>query len=173
MILAQDGLLKVSDPVVKYLPDFPFGDKITIHHLLTHTAGLGDYESDPEYLENMNNIRSIQGILPIIYTRKLLFEVPGETMEYSNSGAVVLGAIIEKISGQSYSEFLNEYIFSPLKMHNTCSKYLEDIVENRAVGYIRKFSGGYKNSTFLVSPPSSATGLLTSVNDILLFDQAL
>ena len=173
MILAQRGLLKVNDPVINYLPDFRFGKNITIHHLLTHTAGFDDYESDPEYLEKMDQIRSLRGILEIIYKRTLPSVAPGETMRYSNSGAVILGAIIEKVSGQSFSEFLTKNIFSPLKMNNTCFKYIEDVVENRAVGYIRKMSGGYKNTCLMVSPASSATGLLTTVQDLLLFDHAL
>ena len=173
MILAQKGLVDISAPVIKYLDDFPFGEKITIHHLLTHTTGLGDYESDPEYLINMNNIRNLEDILNIIYKRKLLFHDPAETMKYSNSGAVVLGAIIEKVTNQGFAEFLNENIFSRLKMANTCFKYLEDVVENRATGYVKKLSGGYMNTSFLVSPPSPATGLQTTVQDLLLFDQAL
>jgi len=173
MILSQKELLNLCDPVVDYLEDFPLGDKISIYHLLTHTAGLGDYEVDPEYVTNMNNIRNLQDILAIVYKRDRLFHEPGKDMAYSNSGAVVLGAIIEEITGKSYSTFLEESIFSPLNMSNTCHRYPEDVVENRASGYIRKMSGGYKNTHSLVTPPSPATGLLTTVEDLLLFDQAL
>jgi len=102
MLLVQKGLISISDSVTKYLHDFPFGDKITIFHLLTHTSGLGHYTR--EYNEKMHSIRGFDSFLNLfVYKEKLLFE-PGTKFSYSNSGVIVLGAIIEKVSGLKYAK---------------------------------------------------------------------
>jgi CubicO group peptidase (beta-lactamase class C family) len=173
MILTQRGLLKINDPVIKYLPDFPFGDKITIHHLLTHTSGLGNYLSNPDYVNNRHNLSSIKDLMPIIYSEDLLFNNPGEYMFYSNSGATVMGAVIESITGQSYFDFLQQNIFSPLNMNNTSYKNSDEVILNRATGYIKKMSGGFSNNSHILNEPAPSGGLLSTVGDIFLFDQAL
>jgi CubicO group peptidase (beta-lactamase class C family) len=173
MLLAQKGMLKISDPVINYLPDFPFGSQITIYHLLTHTAGLGNYQANPEYNSKMFSLKGINEILPLIYKEKLVNKTPGEKWIYSNSGAVVLGAVIEKVSGMKYANFLQKNIFEPLKMKNTISVFPNMVVEDRAIGYIKKVSGGFLNTLYDVNPPTSATGLLTTAEDLFLFDQAL
>ncbi|NPD47298.1 serine hydrolase domain-containing protein [Lentimicrobium sp. S6] len=173
MILAQKGLLKINDPVIKYLPNFPFGKEITIHHLLTHTSGLGDYLSNPVYVSNKNNLSSINDLIPIIYSEDLIFSKPGEYMAYSNSGAIVMGAVIESITGQSYFGFLQQNIFSPLNMNNTSYKNSDDVIPNRATGYIKKMSGGFSNNSHTLYAPSPAGGLQLTVGDLFLFDQAL
>lgn len=173
MLLARKGLLKTSDPVIKYLPDFPFGNKITIHHLLTHTAGFGSFFAIDEYQQNMDKMRSVKDIVKLIYKQKLEFDTPGENWQYSNSGIVILGAVIEKISGMSYGEFIEKNIFIPLKMKDSGLKYHEDKVENRSIGYIKNNDGTFKNNIGIIPPASPAGGLLTTVNDLLLFDQAL
>jgi len=173
MLLAQKGLLKISDPVIKYLPDFPFGNKITIHHLLTHTAGFGNFFSIPEYWQSIDKMRSVNAVLPLIYKQKLEFETPGEKWQYSNSGIVVLGAVIEKVSGIAYNEFIQKNIFGPLKMKESGLIYPEDKVENRSIGYIKNNDGSFKNNIGVIPPASPAGGLLTTANDLLIFDQAL
>jgi CubicO group peptidase (beta-lactamase class C family) len=171
MLLAQRGMLSIYDPVIKYLPDFPFGDKITIYHCLTHTSGLGHYTQ--EYNERMHTIRGFDSFLQeFIYKEKLLFE-PGTQFSYSNSGVVVLGAIIENVLGMNYAEFLQKNIFDPLVMKNTCCKMSEDVIENRASGYQHKISGGYKETSLIICPPTSATGLKTTVGDLFKFLQAI
>ncbi len=169
MVLAQKGLLKMSDPVNKHLSDFPFGKDITIHHLLTHTAGLGNYLSNVKYTKQ----KTVQELLQIVYKEKLIFKKPGVNMLYSNSGAIVAGAIIETISGLSYSDFLSKYILIPVGMKNSHYKSPEEIVRNRSVGYIKKMKGGFINNTNIIHPPSPAGGLLSTVGDLLLFDQVL
>ncbi len=167
MMLVEEGRVNLNDPVSKYLPDFPFGDSITLFHCLTHTSGLGHYTD--EYTEKMHTIRGFDALLQqFIYKEKLLFE-PGSRYSYSNSGVVVLGAIIEKVSGMEYGEFLQTRIFDPLEMHHTCWKMPEEVIEKRASGYIHTLSGGYLETSLLVSPPTSATGLRTTVGDLHLF----
>ena len=167
MLLVQRGRLGLHDPVKKYLPEFPFADKITVYHCLTHTSGLGHYTK--EYLEKMHRVRGFDAFLKdFIYREKPMFE-PGARFSYSNSGVVVLGAIIEKVSGMTYADFLQKNIFEPLNMKDTCSKMPEEIIENRASGYIRKFSGSYLETSLTVCPPTSATGLRTTAPDLLKF----
>jgi len=173
MQLAERGKLRVKDPVVKYLEDFPFGDKITIHHLLTHTAGTFNYFAHPRFMAEMFRIRSVNDALPLIYDQELLFSTPGEKYAYSNSGIVILGAVIEAVSGLSYSEYLKENILDPLGMHDTGINYWDEIVENRAGGYIKSPTGVFRSNIFMVPPANADGGIETTVGDLFKFDQAL
>ncbi|MBG6129477.1 CubicO group peptidase (beta-lactamase class C family) [Aquimarina sp. EL_43] len=173
MQLEERGKLNINDPVVKYLKDFPFGNKITIHHLLSHTSGLSNYMRHKVYRANRGKRYVINDIIPFIYEQKLEFDIPGKKFAYSNSGMVVLGAIIEKISGQSYSEFITQNIFIPAKMYNTQMRFWDDVVENRALGYLKSISGKYTNTIYTNSSPQSDGGILSTVKDMLKFDQAL
>jgi CubicO group peptidase (beta-lactamase class C family) len=173
MQLAEQGKLDVMNPVKRYLPDFPFGDKILIHHLLTHTSGTFNYFAHPDFAKQINTIRSVSDALPLIYDQKLLFDTPGEKFSYSNSGIVILGAVIEKISGMPYRDYLQKNILGPLKMTDTGINYLEDVVENRATGYDRMISGEFKRNIYRVPPANADGGIETTVMDLLKFDQAL
>ncbi|WP_108807517.1 serine hydrolase [Aquimarina spinulae] len=173
MQLEEQGKLNINDPVIKYLKDFPFGNKITIHHLLSHTSGLSNYMRHKVYRANRGKRYVINDIIPFIYEQKLEFDIPGKKFAYSNSGMVVLGAIIEKISGQSYSEFITQNIFIPAKMNNTQMRFWDDVVENRALGYLKSISGKYTNTIYTNSSPQSDGGILSTVKDMLKFDQAL
>jgi len=173
MQLAQNGQLNVMDPVIKYLPDFPYGDKILIHHLLTHTSGTFNYFAHPDFSARMYSIRGISDALALIYDQDLLFETPGEKFSYSNSGIVILGAVIEKISGMSYSDYLQKNILGPVGMKDTGINYLDDVIENRATGYDKMITGNFKRNIFSVPPANADGGLETTVLDMLKFDQAL
>ncbi len=172
MLLVKEKKINLDDPVIKYLDNFPLGDQITIYNLLTHTAGFGDYEEDPEYLKKMFEIDEISEITNIIYKSSLLIKTPGIKRIYSNSGAIILGAIIEKVSGEKYSEFLTNKILIPLGMRN--SKHSNRLIDdNIAKGYVYEYYGRFRETSDLVIPPSSATGLQTTVNDLLKFSDAL
>ena len=173
MQLEEQGKLKLTDPVIKYLKDFPFGDKITIHHLLSHTSGLSNYMRHKVYRANRGKRYVINDIIPFIYEQKLEFDIPGKRFAYSNSGMVVLGAIIEKISGLSYSTFITQNIFIPAKMNNTQMRFWDDVVENIALGYLKSISGMFTNTIYTNSSPQSDGGILSTVKDMLKFDQAL
>ncbi len=173
MHLAERGKLNVMDPVKKYLPDFPFGEKILIHHLLTHTAGTFNYFAHPDFAQKVFSIRSVSDALPLIYDQKLLFDTPGEKFSYSNSGIVILGAVIEQVSGMPYPDYLRENILEPTAMHDTGINYLEDLVENRAVGYDKLITGEFKRNIFRVPSANADGGIETTVLDLLKFDQAL
>ncbi|MBL7129052.1 MAG: serine hydrolase [Ignavibacteria bacterium] len=173
MQLAEKGKLDVNDPVVKYLPDFPFGDKIKIHHLLTHTSGTFNYFAHPDFKTKMFSVRSVSDALPLIYDQKLVFDTPGEKFSYSNSGIVLLGAIIEKVTGQSYFSYIKENILDPLGMYDSRINFGEEIIENRSTGYMKTPTGKFKSNIYLVPPANADGGIETTVEDMLKFDQAL
>ncbi|WP_024771855.1 serine hydrolase [Aquimarina macrocephali] len=171
--LEEREKLKLNDPVSKHLIDFPLGDKITIHHLLSHTSGVGNYMRHPVYRSKRSEMRTINDLLPFIYEQKLDFKIPGKRFSYSNSGMILLGAIIEKITGQSYSDYITKNIFSPAKMNDTQMKFWDDVVKNRSIGYMKSLSGKYQNNVYKSSAPQSDGGILSTVGDMLKFDQAL
>lgn len=173
MQLHERGILSVDDPVIKHLDDFPLGNKITIFHLLSHTSGIGSYMRHPDYQSNRHGYKTIDDLLPVIYDQKMEFVNPGERFAYSNSGMIVLGAIIEKLTKQSYSDYITRNILEPSAMTNTIMCFGDEVVENRATGYIRSISGNFLNNYFLSSSPHPDGGILSTVGDMLKFDQAL
>ncbi|WP_347925933.1 serine hydrolase [Pontimicrobium sp. SW4] len=173
MQLHERGMLNINDPVIKYLKDFPLGDKITIFHLLSHTSGVGSYMRHPDYRSNRHGYKSINDLLPVIYEQKMEFTIPGKRFAYSNSGMVLLGAVIEEITGQSYAEYITKNILEPTQMQNTAMRFGDEVVKNRATGYMKSISGKYQNNYFLSSSPYPDGGILSTVGDMLKFDQAL
>src|SRR5437763_1840258 len=134
--LAQQGRLSFNDPISKYLPDYPnktVAAKVTIHQLLTHTSGMGMYFNE-EFMKRRASLKTLTDILPLFANDALAFE-PGEKMQYSNAGYVVLGLIIEKLTKQNYFDYVRDHIFEPAGMMNTDSYALEQRVPNLAIGY--------------------------------------
>jgi CubicO group peptidase (beta-lactamase class C family) len=173
MLLQERGKLKVTDLVKKYMPDAPAAwDKITIFNLLTHTSGIPNFTSFPDY-------RSIEPFpitpekLVAQFRDKPLDFQPGEKWSYSNSGYVLLGYLIEKISGESYAKFVKDNIFKPLAMKDSGYDSNSAIIPDRAQGYTRGPNGlanaGYINMTV----PFSAGGLYSTTGDLLLWEQGL
>ena len=173
MQLVERGALELDAPVVRYLPDFPYGDAITIHHLLSHTSGLSNYMAHPDYRASMPRLRDIDDFLPLIYDQQLVFDTPGEAFAYSNSGIVVLGAVIERLTGAPYEEYLRDNILGPTGMTDTGVNFWDEVVPNRAVGYTRGLSGDVSSDILRVPPASADGGLETTVLDLLKFDRAL
>ena len=174
MQLVDAGKLRLDDTLGKYLPDFPFPEKdtITIQQLLNHSSGLGDYMDIEDYQRTMSGIDAIADILPLIYTQKPLF-APGERFGYSNSGMVVLGAIIEKASGLRYADYLQRHVFGPAGMKDSHLVQEADVLANRSIGYTVKPDGGYRANVREIMPASADGGLHTTAPDLLRFDQAL
>lgn len=174
MQLVEAGKLRLDDRLSKYLPDFPFPEKdtITLQQLLNHSSGLGDYMEHDDYKPKMSGIGTIADILPLIYAQKPMF-APGERFAYSNSGMVVLGAIIEKASGLSYPDYLQQHIFGPAGMQDSHLAQEDDVLANRAIGYMPNPNGGYRANVREIMPASADGGLHTTAPDLLRFDQAL
>lgn len=170
--LQEKGLLSVDDPITKYFPDYKIAEKVTIHHLLSHTSGIHNFTNDPEYGQTMTLPSPIEKTIARFKDKPLDF-APGEKWDYSNSGYILLGAIIEKVSGKSYEEYLKENIFQPLGMTNTGYDHSDVILKNRAAGY-QMSKGKMVNASYLdMSIPHAAGALYSNVEDLYLWDRAL
>ena len=173
--LAEDDKIDLQAPITKYLPDYPKanGDIITIHHLLTHTSGIPNYTSFPDFFQN----KSRNPYTPTEFVKEFsemdLDFAPGERFSYSNSGYFLLGVLIEKISGKTYEQMLQEKIFTPLNMMDSGFDHHGTILKNRATGY-EKSGGEFVNSRYLdMSIPYAAGSLYSTVENLYLWDQAL
>ncbi len=176
--LAQQGKLAVDDTIVEHLPDYPnreVAGQVTIHHLLTHTSGLGDFFT-AEFLEiSKDRFRTLNDYLPLFVDQPLQFE-PGSQGSYSNAGYIVLGLIIEEITGQSYFDYVRENIYQPCGMANTDSYETDKVVPNIATGYSRFISkDGSVSSNVFFNPAkgSSAGGGYSTAEDMLNFSNCL
>ncbi len=177
--LAERGQLNFDDRVGKHLPDFPnreIAEKVNIHHLLTHTGGLGSFFNREFMLSAKESFRTVDDYLPLMLNEPLLF-TPGERWSYSNSGFLLLGKLIEQISGMSYYDFIRENIYQPAGMQSTdCYEMDDDSVQNLAMGYTKNYSSSGKriNNIFLhCYKGGPAGGGFSTVEDLLKFDQAL
>ncbi len=173
--LVQQGKLKLDGTITDYLPDYPSktGNKITIHHLLTHTSGIRGYTEFPNFFRDLSRDPSTpQEFVKLFADSALLFE-PGTRYSYSNSAYFLLGVIIEKLTGKPYERVLQENILDPLNMKNTGYDHHEPILKKRARGY-EKSGGSYVNAAYLdMSLPYSAGSLYSTVENLYLWDQAL
>jgi CubicO group peptidase (beta-lactamase class C family) len=173
--LVEEGKLKLDAPITTYLPDYPKakGDKISLHHLLSHSSGIPNYTSFPKFFEETSRDPFTPTEFISQFKDLELEFTPGEKFAYSNSGYFLLGVIIEKVTGKSYEENLQEKIFQPLNMKNTGFDHHNVILKNRASGY-EKRGNSYSNAAYLdMSIPYSAGSLYSTVEDMYLWDRAL
>jgi CubicO group peptidase (beta-lactamase class C family) len=174
ILLLQDrGKLNVEDPVKKYMTDAPAAwDKITIYHLLTHTSGIPSFTSFPEY-PKWEPFAATPAEEVARFRDKPLDFAPGEKWSYSNSGYVLLGYLIEKITGGSYEKFVRENIFAPLGMKDSGYDSNSAIIPRRASGYElskgEPVNAGFVNMTI----PFSAGALDSTTEDLLKWEQGL
>lgn len=173
LLLEEGGKLKVEDPVKKYLPDAPAAwNAITIFHLLTHSSGIPNFTSFPEYAKLEPFPLTPEKIVAVFRDRPLEF-APGEKMNYSNSGYIVLGYLIEKVSGESYSRFVQDNIFTPLNMKDSGYDSNSALIAHRAAGYTSG-PGGFVNSGFVhMTIPFAAGALYSTTEDMLRWEQGL
>jgi CubicO group peptidase (beta-lactamase class C family) len=172
MILQERDLLSVQDTLDKYLPDYPGGDRIKLHHLLTHTSGVINYSALPDHYRVWAMPHTVDEVIERFSDEPLRFE-PGEKFEYSNSGYVLLTRVIEKVGGTDYETFLRENIFDPLGMTHTGIDSHTAVTPGRATGHYN-FGDGIVQAQYLnVEFTSGAGGLLSTVGDLYLWDRAL
>jgi CubicO group peptidase (beta-lactamase class C family) len=172
LILQERGKLSVQDSVCKYVENCPSGwQPVTIHHLLTHTSGIPNMTNFPEFRKVKMFPSSPLESLAIFKDKPLEF-APGEKFNYSNSGYILLGYIVERAAGQPYADFLRENIFQPLGMKNTDYDVNSAIVKHRASGYTRG-ANGIANADYInMTIPFAAGGLYSTVEDLYLWDRA-
>jgi D-alanyl-D-alanine carboxypeptidase len=174
--LVQAGKIKLTDPLGKYITDYPNQDvatKVTIHQLLTHTGGTGDIFG-PEFTAHRLEIKTLNDYISLFGKRAAEFE-PGSRWVYSNYGMVLAGVVIERVSGQNYYDYVDEHIYKPAGMTRSGSPPESESATGRSVGYTRaKQSGAWiPNTDTLPYRASSAGGGLSTVGDLLKFAEAL
>jgi CubicO group peptidase (beta-lactamase class C family) len=178
--LAEQGKLSFEDTVAKHLGaewlPTEITERVRIKHLLSHTSGLGNYLNDDFFKTSRDLYRKIDDYKPAVRGEKLEFE-PGARWSYSNTGYLLLGAIIEKASGQDYFEYVRGHIFRPAGMTGTDSYELDRPVHDLAVGYSVRFTPDgpqWRNNVFRhVMRGASAGGGFSTAPDLLRFDRAL
>ncbi len=171
MMLVEQGKVGLQDPIDRYLPGYPMqGKAITVEHLLTHTSGIQSYTDIPGYMASkVQADLTVQQLIDVFKNEPMQFD-PGTRYRYNNSGYVLLGAIIEKASGQTYAAYVADHIFKPLGM--THSYYGTDEPK------VAKLAGGYSEGDKPARPlsmtqPYAAGSLLSTVNDLAVWDGAL
>jgi CubicO group peptidase (beta-lactamase class C family) len=170
--LRQAGKLKLDDPVSKYLPDAPHGDEITIRELLAHTSGLHDYFDTPQADQLSSKSISYAALIARVANMPLDFP-PGSRWSYSNTGYQILGRIIEKVSGDTYKNYLTRHILGPLHMTQTYTTEEEDRLSNMAVGY-HHAQGRLEVAPIIHADWGGAAGFLVStMADLSKWDLAL
>ena len=174
MILEEQGLLSVADPMTKFIPDYPNSDKITVHHLLTHTSGIPNVNDYPEYSQKSRFPNTLEQIIAM-FKNKALDKEPGASYRYSNSNYNLLAYIIEKVSGESYGDFLRATIFEPLGMANTGHPAkAESLLPNRATGYAPAGEIDLEKAPYLDWTIKTGNGSLYSTSeDLYKWDRAL
>jgi D-alanyl-D-alanine carboxypeptidase len=173
LMLAEQGKLGLQDEITKFLPDYPTqGRKITVEHLLTHTSGIQSYTDMPEWLPLWRKDFTVPELIDLFKNKPMQFE-PGERWAYNNSGYILLGAIIEKVSGETYESFVTNHIFKPLGMKGSSYGHTERIIRRRIPGY-QSGKDGFINAPYLsMTQPYAAGSLLSTVDDLAVWSDAV
>jgi CubicO group peptidase (beta-lactamase class C family) len=173
LLLEERGKLKVDEPVKTYLPDAPAAwDKITIFNLLTHSSGIPNFTSFPDYAATQAFATPVEKIVARFRDKPLDF-APGEKMSYSNSGYVLLGYLIERITGGSYATFVQDNIFTPLGMKESGYDSNSAVILRRASGYAPSPTGPVNAGFIHMSIPHAAGALYSTTDDLLKWQQGL
>jgi CubicO group peptidase (beta-lactamase class C family) len=179
--LVEQGRLSVDNTIAEILPDYPNPEvarQVTVHQLLTHTAGMGDCFTGEFFTTSRDQLKTVGGYLPLFADKPLQFQ-PGSQYSYSNEGFIVLGLIIEKISGESYFDYVQAHIYSPSGMVNTGEYELDTIIPNLAIGYSTLDAEGndtgvlVDNTSLMPIKGTPAGGGYSTVEDLRSFWQAL
>jgi CubicO group peptidase (beta-lactamase class C family) len=182
MLLVHDGKLRYNQPLSEIFPDFPaYGKTITVRNLLNHTAGLPDYEDLMDAVKQTKaQIWSPEKQINDAEVLRLLEKesygqfAPGTKWQYSNSGYVVLGLIVAKLSGKSFGEFLQERMFTPLKMNHTLVfEKGKNQVTNRAYGHAKKENVFFETDQSSTSATQGDGGIYSNLEDLSKWDDAL
>ncbi|MBS1516653.1 MAG: serine hydrolase [Bacteroidetes bacterium] len=168
--LASENKLNLDDRINNYITGTD--KRVTIRQLLKHTSGYGDYLNDPEFFQNPSAYAETSELTDLILKTPLLFE-PGERFSYSNSGFVLLGSVIEKVTGQKYSENLNKRILTQLGMNNSEFEFKSGSVPGRAIGYIKDLRGKFSDNSGFAHVPTPAGGMYSTAEDLNKFGNSL
>jgi CubicO group peptidase (beta-lactamase class C family) len=174
LVLEQQGRLSVDDPVAKYLPDYPRGGEITIHHLLCHRSGIPNVNQLPGWEDNARAPQTPAALVALFHDQPLAF-TPGSKAQYSNSNYMLLGLLVEKVSGVPFGEFLQKNVFAPAGMKDTGHRGSEaEIVRGRATGYQPAGVDALEHTRYIDwSSNTGAASIYSTAEDLYRFDRAL
>ncbi|NHZ96326.1 serine hydrolase [Massilia sp. CCM 8734] len=174
LMLVDEGKLALDDDVSKVLPEYPTrGKRITIEHLLAHTSGIVSFTSKPAFSATDGRDRTVAEMIDTFKNDALEFE-PGTRWAYNNSGYFLLGAVIEKLSGQTYARFMEERIFTPLEMRHTAYEGHERSSGPRAAGHSKGWFGRVTTAKPIsMTQPYAAGALVSTVDDLARWDAAI
>jgi CubicO group peptidase (beta-lactamase class C family) len=173
LLLEERGQLKVDDLVKIYLPDAPAAwDKITIYHLLTHTSGIPSFTGFPDYRASEPFPTTPEKLVARFRDKPLEFE-PGTKWNYSNSGYILLGYLVERVSGEKYAEFVQKNIFRPLGMKDSGYDSNPEVISHRAAGYVRGPKGPLNAGYIDMTVPFSAGALYSTTEDLWRWERGL
>lgn len=171
--LAEQHKLNLNDKLSTYFPGYPKGDSVTLHMLLNHTSGIADYTGLPRFYP-LHTLPLVRDSVIALFKNQPYTFAPGIRWNYSNSGYFLLGCIIEKVSKQSYGDFLKQNILNKTSMVSTAVNHIDSILAYRAKGYSRLESGGWRNAEyFSMEIPFSAGSLISTTQDLYHWEDAL
>jgi CubicO group peptidase (beta-lactamase class C family) len=170
--LQEDGRLNINDNLAKYIPDFPRSKEVTLYQLLTHTSGIHDYFNKPDFFQRIASYITTQELIDYFKNDPYDFN-PGDRFQYCNSGYILLGRIIEKVSGQRYADYLRQTFFLPLGMKNTGVYYNGIQLDHEALGYF--YANGNNQPSFTIDMAwcGSAGALYSTVEDLFRWNEGL
>jgi CubicO group peptidase (beta-lactamase class C family) len=171
--LVKEGKVSLSDPLSKYVPDFPGADKVTVEQLLDHTSGIKSYTGVPGFMARLREDMTPAQVIDIVRSEAPDF-APGEKWAYNNTGYIFLGIIIEKASGMSYTEYMQSRVFTPLGLARTFVGDENMIVPRRARGYERGPDMGYRHARYIsMTQPYAAGAIESTVDDLAKWNHLL
>ena len=175
--LYENGKVGLRVPIGEYLPDYPnklVRDSVTIHQLLTHTSGNNNFYVGDFLKTDKMKYKNISDFVPL-FANDTLLSKPGTKYDYSASGFVILGLIIEEVSGKNYYDYVKENIFNPAEMTNTTELEIDSVVQNKASGYTTFFGASKtpKKNDYYLTKASPAGFHYSTVEDLFKFSKAL
>ena len=170
--LEEEGKLSVKDKLSKFLPDYPRGDEVTLHHLLTHTSGIHSYTGKPDFMKTVTVETTTEELVDSFKDDKFDFD-PGEKQSYCNSGYFLLGYVVEKVSGKSLGDYLKETFFDPLDMNETGIHRWNLVLDHEATGYSYVGAKVQKAQNWDMSRAGGAGALYSTVGDLYRWNKAV
>ncbi|WP_299363153.1 serine hydrolase [Winogradskyella sp.] len=173
LMLEEQGKLNLNDPITRFIPDYPTqGKTITVHHLLNHTSGIKSYTAMGNLVEVARTDKTLDELIDYFKNEPMDFD-PGDQFRYNNSGYILLGKIIEELSGETYEDFIEKKIFERLGMKSSSFGNNRELVKNRAQGY-EQDDTGYVNANYIsMTLPHASGSLASTVDDMLKWQNAL
>jgi len=171
--LEEQHKLSLTDKLSKYFPNYPYGDQVTLHMLLSHTSGIADYGASSKLSDLHRVALPKDSIIALLKTHPYQF-TPGTKWSYSNYGYFLLGYIVEKVSKQSYEDYLNKYIIKNISLQNTSFNRIDSVLAFRVKGYSSSEKDGWKNAEFIsMEIVYSAGALISTAKDLYSWQNAL